>query len=81
MEMLVFFYKFNQCNVKFVVLSFIKDYVDQFVVKSRSVFVVLDLFEIINFEFQYLEFLRKCVNVQLDILNEDISKVEFDIRF
>ncbi|CAH3177579.1 unnamed protein product, partial [Porites lobata] len=71
-----FFDKLNQCNVKPVALSLIKDYADQFVAKSRSVPVVSDLFETVNLELQYPELLRKCVNVQLDITNEDISKVE-----
>ena len=39
-----------------------------------------DLFETVNLELQYPELLRKCVNVQLDISNEDISKVELDTR-
>lgn len=79
-EMSAFFDKLNQCNVKPVALSLTKDYADQFVAKSRSVPVVSDLFETVNLELQYPELLRKCVNVQLDISNEDISKVELDTR-
>ena len=79
-EMSAFFDKLNPCNVKPVALSLTKDYADQFVAKSRSVPVVSDLFETVNLELQYPELLRKCVNVQLDISNEDISKVELDTR-
>ena len=78
--MSAFFIKLNQCNVKPVALSLTKDYADQFVEKSRSVFVVSDLFETVNLELQYPELMRKCVNVQLDISIEDISNIELDTR-
>lgn len=42
----MFYVKLNQCRIKYVVLSLQDDYVGQFVVESRFVFVIIDLYEI-----------------------------------
>lgn len=55
--MMFFFDKLNNCKLKLVILSLIVKYVDYFIVKSRIVLVVFDLFEIENFDLDYYELL------------------------
>lgn len=69
-EIGILFIKLGNCKIKVVVLSLILVYVDQFVVESRVVFVVIDLFNIENFDMNFLELLKLCLNVNLDIFDE-----------
>lgn len=71
---------FNLCEIKFVVFSVMDLYVEQFVVKSWNVLVLLDFYDLNNLEFDYLELLQKCVGVKIMLFDEDIKVVEQDIR-
>ena len=79
-EMAVLFEKLNQCKIKPVALSLVGPYADQFVAKSRTVPVVTDLYVTGNLGLKYPELLKKCLNVKIDLSNEDISQVEQDTR-
>ena len=61
-------------------LSLINPYAEQFISKSRSVPVPSDLYETSIFDLEYPDLLRKCLDVQLNISNEDIKIVEDDTR-
>ena len=78
--MAVLFEKLNQCKIKPVALSLVGPYADHFVAKSRTVTVVTDLYATGNLGLKYPELLKKCLNVKIDLSNEDISQVEQDTR-
>jgi len=65
---------------KAVVLSLIKPYPKQFVVKSRNVSVLSDLYDLNNLELNYPELLKKRVDVKVMLSDEDIKMVEQDTR-
>ena len=77
-EMAKVYEKLNQCETKAVALSLIDPYAEQFISKSRNVAVASDLYETNNLE--YPDLLRKCLDVQLNISNEDIQLVEKDTK-
>ena len=77
-EMAKVYEKLNQCETKAVALSLIDPYAQQFISKSRNVAVPCDLYETNNLEYPNL--LRKCLDVQLNISNEDIQLMEKDTR-
>ena len=79
-EMSALFEKLNQCKIKPVALSLVNHYADHFVAKSRSVPIVSELFETEHPQLQYPDLLRKCLNLELHISNEDINQVELDTR-
>ena len=58
-EMTNFYDQLNKCAVKPVALSLIGPYADNFVVKSRNVPVVSDLYQTKNLDIQYPELLKK----------------------
>ena len=72
--------KLNQCDTKAIALSLIDPYAEQFISKSHSVPVPSDLYETSNLDLEYPDLLRKCLDVQLNISNEDIKIVEEDTR-
>ena len=77
-EMAKVYEKLNQCETKAVALSLIDPYAEQFISKSRNFAFPSDLYETNNLE--YPDLLRKCLDVQLNISNEDIQLVEKDTR-
>ena len=79
-EMNKFLQTLNFCDTKAVVLSLINPYAEQFVVKSRNVPVVSDLYDMNNLELNYPELLRKRVDVKIMLSDEDIKIVEQDTR-
>ena len=79
-EMNKFLAALNLCETKPVVLSLIDSYAEQFVVKSRNVPVLSDLYDLNNLELDYPELLQKCVGVKIMLSDEDIKIVEQDTR-
>ena len=79
-EMNKFLAALNLCETKPVVLSLIDPYAEQFVVKSRNVPVLSDLYDLNNLELDYPELLQKCVGVKIMLSDEDIKIVEQDTR-
>ena len=74
------FTKLGNCKTKPVALSLISAYADQFVVESRAVPVVTDLFNTENLDMNFPELLKLFLNVNLDISDEQIKQVEKDTR-
>ena len=74
------FTKVGNCKTKAVVLSLIPAYADQFVAQSRAVPVVSDLFITENLDMNFPELLKLCLNVNLDISDEQTKQVEKDTR-
>ena len=72
------FTKLGKCKTKAVALSLIPAYADQFVAESRAVPVVTDLFNTDNLEMNFPGRLKLCLNVNLDISDEQIKQVEKD---
>ena len=72
--------KLKCLQIKAAVLSFIDPYVHQFIDESRSLPIIPNLFETGNVDLDYPELLRKCVEVTLDISDEDANKVELNKR-
>lgn len=79
-EMDKLFAKLNRCKAKDVVLSLIPPYADKFIDESCSVPVVSDLFNTDNLNLDYPELLKKCVEVNLTISDEQITLVEKTTR-
>ena len=79
-EMNKFLAALNLCETKPVVLSLIDPYAEQFVVKSRNVPVLSDLYDLNNLELDYPELLQKCVGVKIMLSDEGIKIVEQDTR-
>ena len=61
-------------------LSLIPAYADQFIAENRAVIVETDLFDTENLDINFPELLKLCLNVNLDISDEQIKQVEKDTR-
>ena len=61
-------------------LSLIPAYADQFIAESTAVPVETDLFNTENLDMNFPELLKLCLNVNLDISDEQIKQVEKDTR-
>ena len=70
------FTKLGNCKTKAVALSLIPAYADYFVAECRAVPVVTDLFNTENLDMNFPELLKLCLNVNLDISDEQIKQVE-----
>ncbi|PFX11557.1 hypothetical protein AWC38_SpisGene24661 [Stylophora pistillata] len=79
-ELSAFYAKLNKCSVKPLALSLQDDYGGQFVVGSRAVPVITDLYETQNLDLNYPDLLRKCLAVKLELTVENIALVEKDTR-
>lgn len=56
------------------------DYAGQFIVGSRTVPVITELYETQNLDLNYPDLLRKCLAVKLEITEENIAQEEKDTR-
>ncbi|KAI8491003.1 hypothetical protein Bbelb_314220 [Branchiostoma belcheri] len=74
------FAKLNNCSSKVAALSLHKSYADQFVMSSREIPVVSDLFESDNLDLQFHELLPKCLEVKIELTDKHIDMVEKDTR-
>ena len=72
--------KINLGETKPVALSLIDPYTEQFVVKSRNVPVLSDLYDRNNLELDYPELLQKWVDVKIMLLEEVTKIVKQDTR-
>ena len=75
-----FFRKLNQCEEKAALLSLIDPYADPFISKSRNIPVLTDLYDPNNLDLKYPQLLRKCLEVEINISEEEIETVELDTR-
>ena len=72
--------KINECKFKPVALSLIEPYSEQFIMKSRSIPTISDLFDPCNFDLSYPELLEKCENIDLTISESQVELIEQDTR-
>ena len=79
-EVSEFFRKLNRCEEKAALLSLIHSYADQFISKSRNIPVLTDLFDPNNLDLKHPDLLRKCLEVAINISEEEIATVELDTR-
>ena len=71
----------NKGKVKPVALSLIAPYSDQFVLKSRQILTISDLFDPENMSLSYLDLLTKCFNVEITLTSDqEISQIEKDTQ-
>ncbi|XP_048586934.1 uncharacterized protein LOC116607025 isoform X1 [Nematostella vectensis] len=71
-----FYKKLNQCETKASILSLIDPYANQFISKSRNIPVLTDLYESSNLDLKYPELLRKCLEVKINISDEEIDQAK-----
>ena len=79
-EVSEFFRKLNQCEEKAALFSLIDPYADQFISKSRNIPVLTDLYDPNNLDLNYPDLLRKSLEVEINISDEEIETVEQGTR-
>ena len=72
--------KLNECKFKSVALSLIEPYSEQFIMKSRSIPTISDLFDPSNFDLSHPELQEKCENIDLTISESQVELIEQDTR-
>ena len=77
-EMDTFYEALNQCETKTLVLSLINPYSEQFVAKSQNVPMLPDLYEPSNLDLEYPELLQKCIELKINMSDEEIKIIEED---
>ena len=71
------FYKsLNYCKIKPVALSLVNPYAEDFILRSRDILTVSDVFDKKYLTFEYHELLKACT----DISERDIKLIEKDTR-
>ena len=73
-----FYSKLSKCNSKPVVLSLVPPYAQSYVLPSRNISTVMDLFKKENLELSYNELLKLCQSTSIDITKEKIDQVQKD---
>ena len=79
-EMGTFFAKLNETNVKPAILSLIAPYSDQFVLKSRRIPTLSDLYDPANLKLSYPELLKKCSEIDVSLSDDELEVIEQDTR-
>ena len=75
------FYKpLNYCKIKPVALSLVNLYAKDFILKSRDIPTVSDLFDKKYLTFEYHELLKACTDISINISERDIKLIEKDTR-
>ena len=75
------FYKsLNYCKIKPVALSLVNLYAKDFILKSRDIPTVSDLFDKKYLTFEYHERLKACTDISINISERDIKLIEKDTR-
>ena len=64
-EMETLFAKLNKCKIKPVALSLVKPHCEQFILKSRDIPTICDLFHPSHLDLTYPELLRKCAEIDI----------------
>ena len=72
--------KLNERQFKSVALSLIESYSEQFIMKSRSIPTISDLFDPSNFDLSHPELQEKCENIDLTISESQVELIEQDTR-
>ena len=73
-----FYSKLSKCNSKPVVLSLVPPYAQSYVLPSRNISTVMDMFKKENLELSYNELLKLCQSTSIEITKEKIDQVQKD---
>ena len=79
-EMKALFSEVNKSSKKPVILSLVPEFSDQFVLKSRQIPTLPDLYNHDNLTLSYPELLEKCGEVRVVLSDSDIDLIEHDTR-
>ena len=74
-EMAAFYPDLNECSTKSVCLSLVEPYSEGFVLKSRNVPKVMDLFDNEYLDYSYPDLLPACAKAKLE-LDDNIAQIE-----
>ena len=75
------FYKsLNYCKNKPVPLSLVNRYAEDFILKSRDIPTISDLFDKKYLTFEYCELLKVCIDISINIIERDIKLIKKDTR-
>ena len=73
-----FYSKLSKCNSKPVVLSLVPPYAQSYVLPSRNISTVMDMFKKENLELSYNELFKLCQSTSIEITKEKIDQVQKD---
>ena len=79
-EMKALFSEVNKSSKKPVILSLVPEFSEQFVLKSRRIPTLPDLYNHDNLTLSYPELLEKCGEVRVALSDSDIDLIEHDTR-
>ena len=79
-EMETPFAKLNEWKIKPVALSLVQPYCEQFILKSRDIPTICDLFQPSHLDLTYPELLRKCAEIDINLSDADLQLIEKDTR-
>ena len=66
----------SECNLKSVALSLVKPYSDSFVLQSRNIPTITNLFQEKFLDLTYPELLEECNTVNVELTDKDIKVIE-----
>jgi len=78
LEMKSFFEELSKCKSKPVVLSVVEDFSESYVLASRKISTVPDLFDSKYLSMSYPELIEACMKIELKVSKEDILQIEKD---
>ena len=70
----------NECKIKSVALSLVEPYSQQFVLKSRNIPSVCNLFDPVYVNLTYPELLEKCEEIDITLSDTERDLIEKDYR-
>ena len=73
-----FFAALNDCKIKPVALSLVQPYSEGFVLKSRTVKAIPDLFDEQHLNTPYDELIEGCYEVNISVTDKEIDIIEKD---
>ncbi len=76
----VFYKALDSCIKMAVALSLIMPYADSFILKSRNIPAIPDLFDQKNLTLEYHQLIKLCSEANISISETDIIKIEKDTR-
>lgn len=74
------FRKLNECKNKPAILSLISLYADSFILKSRRISTLSDLFDPENLKLNYVDLLTECSEIDISLSESEIETIEEDTR-
>ena len=77
-EMKNFYSELSKCKTKPVVLSLVPPHADSYVLPSRKIPTIMDLFNKNNLELPFNELLKICQSINIEITEEQIDQVQKD---